>query len=296
MKGLLLDIKRLSVHDGPGIRSTVFLKGCPLRCHWCHNPESVSAKPEIGFVERRCVGCGKCAEACPSGAHRFQDAAHLFLRERCSACGRCVEACLAGAVELHGSEASVENVAAAVLEDKTFYEQSGGGCTVSGGEPLLQPEFCAALFKLLRQEGVHCAIDTSGAVAWKAFEAVMPFTDLFLHDLKHCDERRHREQVGASNRQILDNLKRLSERGVPIEIRVPTIPGFNADRESMEAIGSFLAGLKNLVGVKLLPYHRSRAKYEAAGHAETMSHVEPPTPAQMEAAAACLRRFGLAVA
>jgi len=281
MKGHLLDIKRLSVHDGPGIRTTVFLKGCPLQCRWCHNPESVSSKPEIGFLKKKCLGCGRCAKVCPTGAHVFRDGTHSLNHELCNACGKCVEACLADALEYYGREMSVAEAAAAVLEDRTFYAKSGGGCTLSGGEPMLQAGFCAELFKLLRKEGIHCAMDTSGAVAWETFETVLPYTDLFLYDVKHTDDRLHREHTGSSNRMILDNLRRLSERGVPIEIRIPTIPGFNADEESMAATGKPLSGLPNIVGVRLLPYHLARLKYEAVGHADTMPHLAPPTPALM---------------
>jgi pyruvate formate lyase activating enzyme len=293
MKGRLLDIKRMSVHDGPGIRTTIFLKGCPLRCRWCHNPESVWSKPEIGLLKRKCLGCGRCAKVCANGAHVFRDGAHLLAHELCTACGKCVDACLADALEYYGREVSVEEAVKAVLEDRTFYKQSGGGCTVSGGEPLCQAEFCAELFKLLRKEGVHCAVDTSGAVRWEGIETVLPYTDMFLYDVKHADDRVHREHTGGSNREILDNLRRLSGCGVPIEIRIPTIPGFNADEKSMAAIGKLLSGLSNIVGVRLLPYHLARLKYETVGHADTMPHVRPPSAAAMADAAAALRRSGL---
>jgi len=290
MKGYLLDIKRLSVHDGPGIRTTIFLKGCSLCCRWCHNPESISPKPEIGLLKRKCVGCGKCAEVCPNGAHILRDGVHVFDRSKCSVCGKCVEACLTGALEYYGRKISVKEAVGAVLEDKTFYSKSGGGCTISGGEPLLQAEFCAEVFKRLRNEGIHCAIDTSGAVKWESFKTILPYTDMFLYDVKHTNDKLHREHTGGSNRGILDNLKRLSECGVPIEIRIPTIPGFNADEESLAAIGELLSGLSNIVEVRLLPYHLARSKYATVGHPDTMPHVAPPPQAQMDAAA---RRFAL---
>jgi len=295
MKGRILDIKRLSVHDGPGIRTTIFMKGCPLRCRWCHNPESVSSKPEIGFQKRKCIACGKCAKVCPTGAQVFQDGTHIFNRELCAACGKCVEACLPGALEFYGRKISVEEVVAAVLEDKTFYIKSGGGCTISGGETLLQARFCAEVFNLLRKEGVHCTIDTSGAVPWKAFEPVLPFTDMFLYDVKHTDGKLHKDHTGSPNRRIINNLKRLSECGIKIEIRIPVIPGFNADEESMSAAGKLLGGLSNIAGVRLLPYHLARSKYETVGHPDTMPHVDPPTHEQMDNAANCLKGFGLLV-
>lgn len=293
MQGRLLNIERMCVHDGPGIRTTIYLKGCPLRCRWCHNPESISSEPEIGFSRRKCVGCGKCAEVCPTGAHVFRDGAHLFNRELCTACGKCVEACLPGALEYYGREMSAEEAGAAVLEDKTFYATSGGGCTISGGEPLWQAPFCAEVFQLLRREDIHCAIDTSGAVPWESFETVLPYTDMFLYDVKHTDDRLHREHTGSSNRGVLNNLKRLSECGVPIEIRIPTIPGFNADEKSMAAMGEWLSGLSHIVGVRLLPYHLARSKYETVGRPDTMPDVLPPDAAAMAGAAAILQGYGL---
>ena len=293
MKGRVLDIQRLCVHDGPGIRTTLFLKGCPLHCRWCHNPESISPEPEIGFSKRKCIACAKCAEACPAGAHLFPDGTHLLNRELCTVCGDCVEACLPGVLEYHGRGIPAEEAAAAVREDRTFYAQSGGGCTISGGEPLWQAEFCAEVFGLLRNEGIHCAIDTSGAVEWGSLEAVLPCTDMFLYDVKHTDDWLHREHTGSSCQPILDNLRRLSECGVPIEIRIPTIPGFNADERSMAAIGTLLAGLPNIVGVRLLPYHLARSKYERIGRPDTMPHVPPPDAATMTRGAAVLRQCGV---
>ena len=293
MKGRLLSIERMCVHDGPGIRTTIYLKGCPLRCRWCHNPESISPEPEIGFSRSKCIGCGKCAEVCPTGAHVFADGAHLFNRELCTACGKCVEACLPGALEYYGREMSAEEAVAAALEDRTFYATSGGGCTISGGEPLVQAPFCAEVFHLLRHEDIHCALDTSGAVPWESFETVLPCTDMFLYDVKHTDDRLHREHTGSSNRELLDNLKRLSECGVPIEIRIPTIPGFNADERSMAAMGEWLSGLPYIVGVRLLPYHLARSKYETVGRPDTMPDVPPPAAAAMADAVAILQGYGL---
>jgi pyruvate formate lyase activating enzyme len=229
-------------------------------------------------------------------AHTSSATAHILNHELCTACGKCVEACLADALEYYGRETSAEEVVRAVLEDRTFYAQSGGGCTLSGGEPLFQAEFCAEVLRLLRAERIHCAVDTSGEVAWKAFEAVLPCTDMFLYDVKHTDDRLHREHTGGSNRRIFDNLKHLSECGVPIEIRIPTIPGFNADERSMAAIGKLLSGLPNITGVRLLPYHLARLKYETVGHADTMPHVPPPNAAALADAAATLRRCGLRIA
>jgi pyruvate formate lyase activating enzyme len=267
MNGRIVDIKRMAVHDGPGIRTTVFMKGCPLSCDWCHNPESIAPEPEIGFYQNRCINCGRCITACPNKAHAIDpdNGQHAFNRERCQTCGKCVEACLMEALEYYGQQLSVAQTVAAVIEDRTFYEVSGGGCTLSGGEPLLQDKFCAALFKQLKHENIHCAIDTSGAVDWKSFEAVLPYTDIFLYDLKHTDETMHLKKTGASNRIALDNLLRLSTCDIPIEIRIPFIPGFNTDCKSINSIVSFIRKLDNISDVCFLPYHKAAMKYKTLG-------------------------------
>ena len=294
MNGLLVEIKRFAVHDGPGIRTTLFLKGCSLACRWCHNPETISSRPEIGLVAGKCIGCQQCAGVCPAEAHVFREGTHIFDRTRCVACGRCVDACLPGALEYYGREISVEEAAAAVLEDQTFYAHSNGGCTFSGGEPLLQAEFCAAVCERLRDVGIHCAIDTSGAVPWESFETVLPQVDLFLYDLKHLDDHQHRECTGASNRLALENLRRLSSCGVPIEIRIPLIPGSNDADRDLQAAGEFLHGLANITRVQLLPYNGlARSKYEAIGRPDTMPDAPTPDATAMARAAAVLRRSGL---
>lgn len=295
MAGRIVDLKRLCVHDGPGIRTTLFLKGCPLQCRWCHNPESISPAPEIGFVPRRCRGCGQCAAVCPAGAHVLAAGCHTLNHAACTACGRCVSACLPGALEFYGRELTVAEAVAAVLEDRTFYARSGGGCTLSGGEPLWQAEFCAEVFTLLRAAGVHCALDTSGAVSWDCFETVLPVTDLFLYDVKHADDTVHRAHTGCSNRELLDNLRRLSACGTPVEIRLPVIPGFNADPASLAALGELLSELPHLLGVRLLPYHHARLKHEMVGRSDLMADVPLPDAATMARAADILRHHGLTV-
>lgn len=281
----LVDLKRFTVHDGPGIRTTVFLKGCSLACIWCHNPESLRTEPQIGFLQRKCALCGACAAACPNGCHSVVNGKHLIDRAKCTACGRCVRACLHDALVLYGRRVSVEDIAKAVLEDRAFYEYSGGGATVSGGEPLLQVDFCVALFQRLKEEKIHCAVDTAGDVPWRAFKKIVPFTDMFLYDLKHTDTVRHKEGTGRGNELILENLLRLSDCGKPIEIRIPLIPGYNNDGETLKTMAAFLDKLDNITGVEIVPYHSlARSKYAAVGMPDTMPRVASPTADELNAA------------
>lgn len=293
-QGTIFEVKRFAVHDGPGVRTTLFLKGCPLRCRWCHNPEGMEAKPQLAYHEQKCLHCGECVGTCPQGAHSLVDGRHVLERAKCIACGQCVEACLGRALRLFGHAISVAEAADIVLEDRDFY-RDGGGVTVSGGEPLLQAGFCAALFAALKLEGIGCAVDTSGAVPWEAFAKVLPYTDIFLYDVKHVDETRHRAWVGTSNERILANLQKLAGQGIPIEVRIPLIPGLNLDRESLENIGRFLSGLGNLAGVRLLPYHPAESKFAAIGKADPMEGTDLPTAEQIRAATAIMTNCGIQI-
>lgn len=252
MNGMIFDIQRSSVVDGPGIRTTVFLKGCNLKCKWCHNPESQSFKQQMMFYRDKCTGCGKCKEVCPN---------HM---EKCDFCGKCVLYCPHDARQLCGKEYSCDEVIKEVIKDKIFYENSGGGVTFSGGECMMQIDFLEEALKKCKENEIHTAVDTAGNVSWESFERILPYTDLFLYDVKCFTEELHKEGTGASNKKILENLQKISESfSGDIIIRIPIITGFNDDIEELKKISDMLKSIK-YTSVELLPYHRmGENKYNA---------------------------------
>jgi len=298
MTGVVFNIMRFAVSDGPGIRTTVFLKGCPLRCQWCHNPESQLPRPELILRPDRCIRCGACLDACEHGAiRRDDDGAVVTIREACVTCGRCVEVCCSGARELAGREMTADEVIGEICRDTVFYDESGGGATFSGGEPLLQHDFLLALLRGCRDRGIHTAVDTSGYAAPAVIDAVARRADLFLYDLKLFDEERHRRFTGGSNRLILDNLRRLVAGGAHVVVRLPLIPGVNDHEENIRQIGAFVASLGGVAQIDVLPYHDTGlAKYDRLGKAYRLHGVARPTPDRVAEVVAMLRGYVAAVA
>ena len=293
--GLIFDIQRFSTHDGPGIRTTVFFKGCPLRCLWCHNPESQSIHPEIMFAPDKCIGCGRCFKACPEGAIR-PDVPGRIMREKCTGCGRCAEACVSGALSLAGRFYTIDEVVREVEKDSVFYKTSGGGVTVSGGEPLVQYEFVTGLLKACKDRGFHTAVDTCGYVPWKNIEAVLPYTDLFLYDIKQMDPDLHRKITGVGNELILENLVKISRTDIPVLVRVPVIPECTDQQANIEAIAEFLSKLEHKPAVEPLKYHRlGGIKYKKLGRTYACEETLPPGNDRMEAIRAVFERRGIEV-
>jgi pyruvate formate lyase activating enzyme len=263
---LVISITRMTVHNGPGIRTLILFKGCPLRCVWCSTPESWNESPEIAFYTDRCILCGDCIPVCPRTAITAGDKAVIINRELCNNCSQCVTVCNTEALRLLGQKYTIEELVQEVKKDKVVFKHSGGGVTVSGGEPLLDPEFALELFRSFKQNGINVGVDTCGYVPRKNVEVVLPYVDFFLWDIKHMDDDKHKEFTGVSNRLILDNLRFVSDNSIPVYIRLPIIPGYNDSEENLRAVCEFAKDLSSLVEINLLPlHHLGKARYVALG-------------------------------
>jgi pyruvate formate lyase activating enzyme len=318
LKGLITNVQRFSIHDGPGIRTTVFFKGCPLRCFWCHNPETWRLKPEVQVFPDRCIDCGVCFERCPQGAHVMVDCDgrvvpvnggppkgesssgeedalnRRFLRDLCQSCGTCVDTCYAEALVMAGKWWTPEELLEELLRDQPFYEQSGGGITLSGGEPLMQQAFSLRVLQLCRAAGLHTAIETAAPTRWRDLAELLPWLDLVMMDIKLIDEGAHRDATGISNRLVLENARRLAETDMPLIVRTPVIPTVNDNMEAIGAVAQFVRDFPNLLYYELMPFHRlAEGKYRSLDIYYQARDFEPPAREQMEALAEHARATGV---
>jgi len=285
MSNLVTNIQGYSIHDGPGIRTVVFLKGCGLECQWCSNPECISPRPEVGFVKALCTKCGKCAGVCPDQALVYESGKLPRIdRGRCSGCGACSTICSYKAFFLYGQPMNAEEIFDAVNRDKMFYQASGGGVTVSGGEALLQPQLVYDLFEKCRRAGIHTCIETSGYATESALRKVLPYTDYILYDLKHMNSDKHRKYIGKPNTLILTNARIAAAIGVEMLFRMPLIPGINDDMQNIKETADFLHGLgNNAPRIELMPYHRlGKGKYESLDRKYPLPDVLSPEPEDVE--------------
>ncbi len=309
--GYVCNIQRFSVHDGPGIRTTVFLKGCTLHCFWCHNPESIRPRPEVQFFANRCIGCGACVAVCPEGAQGFDaQGRRVFDHEKCVACGQCVDVCYAEALVLSAKAMTAAAVVDEILRDRAFYASSGGGMTLSGGEPALQVEFSREILEHCKAAGIHTAIETAANVPWESLATLLPLTDLVMMDIKHMNPVKHREAVGAPNTLLLENARRLAASDKPLLFRIPVIPTVNDTPEEVAAIAAFVRELRELraaqhdgaagepasITLELLPFHRMAAdKYASLGWVYHAADLTPPPKERLASLTAAAQAQGIPV-
>lgn len=294
--GIIFDIKRYAIHDGPGIRTTVFFKGCPLTCPWCHNPEGIDRSPRVVYRKSKCIGDLECVGACPEKALSASPDGIITDEDLCTHCGICVNVCPAGARELVGRTETVGSLMEVIRKDIPFFDTSGGGVTFSGGEPLMQAEFLLALLEACGQEDIHRALDTTGYTDLGTLMRVARHTDLFLFDLKFMDTEKHRRYTGVSNEQILENLEALARYGSRITIRIPLIPGINDDKDNINRTATYLAHLPQIKKVHILPYHDfQKSKYDKFSMNYNARDVKPPSSDRVETIQNQLASTGLSV-
>lgn len=283
MKGNVFNIQKFCVNDGPGIRTTVFIKGCPLNCLWCHNPESKSVESELLFRADKCTMCGRCLKVCPNGCHSVSAEGHVVNRNSCISCGKCAEVCFADALEVAGKETTVEDVLKEVMKDEAFYKNSGGGMTLSGGEPMLSFDFTYELLKQGKEKGLHICMETCGFADSERYKKVVPFVDIFLFDYKLTNADEHKKYTGVSNDLILKNLFMLDEMGAKIVLRLPIIPTVNDNEEHFNGIADIANRLKNILEVNVEPYHPlGKGKSEQLGRDYELSELTFPEKETVE--------------
>ena len=293
--GLVFDVKRFAINDGPGIRVTIFLKGCPLACRWCHNPESISPTVQKMYSREKCIGCGGCVEICPVEACKLTDTGIVTDHNLCIRCGQCASVCPAAATEMSGRYETVSDLLRVIENERPFFDQSGGGVTFSGGEPLLYPDFLIEILDACGRLRIHRTVDTCGLASTRNLLAVAKRTDLFLYDLKLVDSKRHKEWTGAGNKRILQNLQVLAESGATIQIRIPLIKGVNADEDNINTTAAFVAALPGPARkISLLPYHNvAEGKFAKLGHDYLPSQMSEPDDADLARVIACFSSHGL---
>lgn len=294
--GVIFDIKKYAIHDGPGIRTTVFFKGCPLSCWWCHNPEGLTMSTQRLYIKERCIGCGECIKVCPQEANSLSSRGVITDQSKCIKCRTCAQACPSEAIEFIGKTSTVDDVVRKIERDIIFYDESNGGVTFSGGEPLMQPGFLLELLDACGKLEIHRTVDTAGYADAKILMSVAERTELFIYDVKHMDPEKHKKYTGVSNEQILSNLELLAGHGANIKVRIPVIPGFNNDNENIDRTGSFISSLPGVSSVNLLKYHDSAiTKYKKIGVKYLLKNVSPSSEHELKSIKKRLRKYGLKV-